>query len=82
MAMREILVGEIAEVSGGIGPWGAAGGALASGVAYWGGSSNPTGAGLAVAMGTGAVGGFFGGFLGGGFSVVGGLYANETQSWY
>lgn len=81
MEMREILVNEIDEVAGGVGPGGAAIGAVASGISYWASNDNPNSAGLFLAVGTGALGGFFGGWAGAGIQVFGGLGANEIIGW-
>lgn len=77
---RELTINEVEEVSGGLMMIGAICGAAFGGISYWAGSSSPNFEGLAVAMGTGAIGGAIGTpFIGGGFATFGGLYANEIK---
>jgi hypothetical protein len=54
-------------------------GGVANGISYWAGNTNPNMSGLAVAVGTGALGGAAGGIPGLGIATFGGLYANTIQ---
>jgi hypothetical protein len=55
-------------------------GATAGGISYWGSTTNPNLSGLAVAAGTGALGGATGGIIGAGIATFGGLYASQIPT--